>query len=77
MLMLLTVKRNALMTIALMVCCQGCSAVAPWERGRLAKPQMAIIPHPNQAALRHHQYGSREAGVTSSTKSSGGGCGCY
>lgn len=53
----------------------GC-AVAPWERGNLAKPQMALDLYPMQNELRGHGYGSREAaGAGSSGK--GGGCGCY
>ncbi len=53
----------------------GCS-VAPWERGILARPQMALDPHPEQSLFRSHVYGSREA-ATGSTAGSGGGCGCY
>jgi hypothetical protein len=54
----------------------GCSAVAPWERGNLAKPQMALDPTPLQSGTRSHIYGSREA-ATGGESSSGGGCGCY
>jgi len=53
----------------------GCS-VAPWERGTLAKPQMALDSHPNQTEFRGHAYGSREA-ATGSSVGAGGGCGCY
>lgn len=54
----------------------GCAEVSPWERGILAKPQMALQPYPMHDALRAHNYGAREAasGVNSSE---GGGCGCY
>ncbi len=55
----------------------GCSAVAPWERGNLAKPQMALDLTPMQSALRSHIYGSREAAATGGDSNSGGGCGCY
>lgn len=54
----------------------GCADVQPWERGNLAKPQMALDPTPLQSALRAHNYGSREAGA-SSNAAQGGGCGCY
>jgi hypothetical protein len=54
----------------------GCTAVAPWERGTLAKQQMALDPHPLQTVMRLHQYGSREAAVGGHS-SGGGGCGCY
>jgi hypothetical protein len=53
----------------------GCVQVAPWERGRLAKPQMALDPYPSQSAILEHTYQSREAG--GSLKGIGGGCGCY
>lgn len=54
----------------------GCAAVAPWERGHLAKPQMALDPYPAESALREHIYGGREA-ASGGTAASGGGCGCY
>jgi hypothetical protein len=53
----------------------GCTAVAPWERGRLAKPQMALDPDPQQRALRDHVHASREAAAGGQT-GAGGGCGC-
>lgn len=59
-----------------LVLVSACSAVAPWERGTLAKPHMALDPNPIQSALQGHTYGSREAGSGSSS-ASGGGCGCY
>lgn len=55
----------------------SCSHVKPWERGHLAKPQMALDPHPLQSNTRIHHYGSREAGAPSNASSGGGGCGCY
>ncbi|WP_428353467.1 DUF4266 domain-containing protein [Methyloprofundus sp.] len=51
--------------------------MAAWERGTLAKPHMALEPHPLQSANRAHHYGSREAGAASNASSGGGGCGCY
>jgi hypothetical protein len=54
----------------------GCTPVAAWERGNLAKPQMALDPTPMQGAIRSHIYGSREAS-SGGNVSSGGGCGCY
>lgn len=56
----------------------GCAEVSPWERGNLAKPQMALEPDPAQAALRVHAYRSREAAAGWGEASGGGaGCGCY
>lgn len=54
----------------------GCAPVAPWERGLLAKPQMALDPLAQHNALRAHQEGSREAG-SRAAQADGGGCGCY
>ena len=54
----------------------GCASVPPWERGNLAKPQMAFDLDPQQTALREHAYGSREAGASPAV-GPGGGCGCY
>lgn len=55
----------------------ACTTVKPWERGNLAKTQMAINPDPAQATMRNHIYGSREAASGSSSGAGGGGCGCY
>ena len=54
----------------------ACSSVEPWERGNLAKPQMAPEPHPAQRAMQEHVYRSREASGTPAS-AQGGGCGCY
>ncbi len=54
----------------------ACVPVQPWERGNLAKPQMALDPNPLQSALRAHNYGSREA-AAGGNAAQGGGCGCY
>jgi hypothetical protein len=54
----------------------GCAPVAPWDRGRLAKPHMALEPTPAERTLREHTYMSREA-ASGSALSRGGGCGCY
>lgn len=55
----------------------GCVSVAAWERGNLAKPQMALDPHPLQSTVRMHNYGSREAAASTHSAEGGGGCGCY
>lgn len=55
----------------------GCSVkpVKPWERGDLARPEMAFDPDPTQAAFREHVYFSKEASSGGATVG-GGGCGC-
>jgi len=54
----------------------GCAEVAPWQRGRLARADMALSPNPAERALREHVYMSREAAMGGAT-GAGGGCGCY
>jgi hypothetical protein len=54
----------------------GCAQVQAWERGHLARPDMAREPHPEQRALVDHFQASREAGNAGAT-AQGGGCGCY
>ncbi|MDD5034468.1 MAG: DUF4266 domain-containing protein [Methylococcaceae bacterium] len=49
--------------------------VAPWERGNLAKQQMALDPDALDAALSRHAYGSKE-GSSGGYGVGGGGCGC-
>ncbi len=49
--------------------------VPPWERGQLARPEMAWDPDPMQAALRQHIYFSKEA-TAGAASAGGGGCGC-
>jgi hypothetical protein len=55
----------------------GCVQVAAWERGNLAKPQMALEPTPLQSAIQAHVYGSREAAASINSSGGGGGCGCF
>jgi hypothetical protein len=67
---------NFLPILFLITALAGCAQVAPWERGNLAKPHMALEPYPMQNSLRAHTYGSREASAGGGS-SEGGGCGCY
>lgn len=67
--------RIAALAVALLLL-GGCAArIAPWERGNLAKPQMALDPDPMESALRHHEYSSKEA-AAGGYGVGGGGCGC-
>jgi hypothetical protein len=68
--------KTTLLWLLLTAVLTSCSTVQPWERGNLAKPQMALDPYPLQSALRGHIYGSREAGAGGNS-AQGGGCGCY
>ena len=53
----------------------GCAEVRPWERGYMAKPEMAWDPDPMESALRQHVYFSKEAS-SGGANAGGGGCGC-
>lgn len=64
------------MLIALIVNGVACSPVSPWQRGVLAKPQMALDPNPIDEVMRNHNYSSREAAPAGGA-GVGGGCGCY
>jgi hypothetical protein len=60
----------------LAVLLSGCAGtVAPWERGNLARPEMALEPYPNDAAFRQHTFFSKE-GASGGYGVGGGGCGC-
>lgn len=65
-----------ILLLTITVVLTACTAVQPWERGNLAKPQMALDPYPLQSSLRVHNYGSREA-AAGGNAAQGGGCGCY
>lgn len=50
-------------------------AVAPWEKGLLAKPEMGFDGEPLERAFQEHIYTSRESAAGGSSVG-GGGCGC-
>jgi hypothetical protein len=49
--------------------------VKPWERGVLARPEMALDNDPLTSALNDHIYFSKE-GSSGGRGFAGGGCGC-
>ena len=53
----------------------ACTPVAAWERGTLARPEMALDADPLETTLNNHIYFSKEASSGGNT-ASGGGCGC-
>lgn len=69
--------RHPLLIPALCLLLAGCgiAPVAPWERGTLAKPQMALDPDTLGAALKRHTASSKEA-ASGGYGIGGGGCGC-
>ena len=50
--------------------------VKPWQRGDLARAEMAWEPDPMASAFREHVYTSKE-GASGGVGTGGGGCGCY
>ena len=67
-------RRLALAGAALLLCA-ACAPVQPWERGRLAQPQMALDADPLLSAMNEHVYSSKEA-ASGGASPAGGGCGC-
>lgn len=53
----------------------ACASVKPWEKGYLAKPNMAFDPDPLEARQRNHIYASKEA-ASGGVGVGNGGCGC-
>lgn len=73
-----------LMKLGVVVSALACSACAnlqigqpvqPWQRGDLARAEMAFEPDPLQASYRRHVDFSKEAASGGATLG-GGGCGC-
>lgn len=61
--------------LALMLSSVGCATVAPYERERLARPDMEINAASDVNAGADHATAYRE-GSSGGFGSSGGGCGC-
>ena len=60
---------------ALLLIVSACSEVAPWQKGYLAKKEMAFDPQPLEAKFVRHVYQSKEAS-SGGYGIGGGGCGC-
>jgi hypothetical protein len=66
-----------LILAACVVALAGCSAtgVKPWQKGNLARPDMAFDHDPLDARFMDHTYFSKE-GASGGAGVGGGGCGC-
>jgi hypothetical protein len=53
----------------------ACAPVKKWERGNLARPEMAFTPDALTQKIQDHIYQSKE-GSASVVAGAGGGCGC-
>ena len=67
-------RSRCLIALALAVLA-GCANVEPWQRGYLAKPELAFDPNPAVATQMQHMYASKEA-ASGGYGVGGGGCGC-
>ncbi|MGV6852174.1 MAG: DUF4266 domain-containing protein [bacterium] len=63
------------MALLIFIFVQGCTTVQPWERGTLARADMALSSDPLESGLNQHIYFAKEAS-SGGLESSGGGCGC-
>ena len=57
------------------LCLGGCVTIQPWERGRLAQPDMQFGGAEELAAAEAHATEVRE-GSAGGFDAAGGGCGC-
>jgi hypothetical protein len=65
--------RGALVVATLCVC--GCATVAPYQRGYLAREDMALDPNPGFAKAIEKTFAAKEA-ASGGASVGGGGCGC-
>ncbi|MDT8407282.1 MAG: DUF4266 domain-containing protein [Methylococcales bacterium] len=64
-----------IMLLLCLIALFGCTQVKPWQRDRLAAPQMAFDTDPLETELRQHSAFSKEAS-SGGYGGGGGGCGC-
>lgn len=57
------------------LCMTACTAVKPWERESLARPEMSWNVDSIESAMEKHIYFSKE-GSSGGGSAAGGGCGC-
>jgi Domain of unknown function (DUF4266) len=69
-----TGRRLLLLLGATVVSC-GCTTVEPYQRGHLARPDMALEPSPGTGRALEKTYASKEA-ASGGGSVGGGGCGC-
>jgi hypothetical protein len=61
--------------LLILITISGCAVVQPWERERLADPNMMFDENPIQKGIKEHYINIRE-GSEGGNGSQGGGCGC-
>ncbi|MAK94685.1 MAG: hypothetical protein CMQ69_08780 [Gammaproteobacteria bacterium] len=68
-------KMRLILSFIMLALLAACSQVQPWERGYLAKQEMAWDSDPLERTLNDHIFFSKEASSGGNT-AAGGGCGC-
>jgi hypothetical protein len=68
-------RANTLWILLAFTAVSGCAVVAPYERERLAQPDMQLQRSPDSSAGEQHANAYREAS-SGAEGTSGGGCGC-
>jgi hypothetical protein len=69
------VTRAILCAVLVAGACCACTSVAPYQRGYLARPDMALEPDPGTAKALEKTYSAKEA-ASGGASVGGGGCGC-
>ena len=67
--------RTALLLAIASLMLSSCADVRAWERGYLARDEMAWDPDALESALNDHIFFSKEAS-SGGNSAAGGGCGC-
>lgn len=70
----MTGRRFLALCAAALVSC-GCATVESYQRGHLARPDMALEPSPGTGRALEKTYASKEA-ASGGGSVGGGGCGC-
>jgi hypothetical protein len=66
---------RAMAALALLVLSAGCAQVAPYQRGYLARSDMALDASPGMSRAMERTYSAKEA-ANGGASVGGGGCGC-
>lgn len=67
--------KTLVLVVPALLALAGCATVQPWEKGKLAKPEMTFGGNRLEVRYADHIYTSREA-ASGGAGVGGGGCGC-
>lgn len=68
-------KKKIILICLLIIGFDGCAVVQPWERERLANPDMMFEENPLLKGMEEHYINTKE-GSEGGNGSESGGCGC-